>query len=123
MTERRGLGALEADILARLWAAGEPRTAAQLAGELNGELAYNTVQTVLARLYTKGAVRREQLGRAHTYSPVLDEAGLAAQKMRAILGRRQNSSAVLLRFVDSLSEEEGRQLAAMLDRFRGQHGT
>jgi predicted transcriptional regulator len=118
VAERRGFGALEADVLSALWAADTPLTAGQLAGRLGGDLAYNTVQTVLSRLFAKGAVHREQAGRAHAYRPVLDEAGLAARKMRAVLDRESNSSAVLGHFVDSLSDAEGEVLADLLRRGR-----
>jgi hypothetical protein len=40
-----------------------------------------------AALHGKGAVHRGQVGRAHAYVPVLDNAGLAANRMRALLDR------------------------------------
>ena len=118
MRSRRGFGALEADVLGVLWASDRPMTAGELVEQLGTQLAYNTVQTVLARLYAKGVVQRQQVGRAHAYTAVLDQAGLAAQKMRAVLDRGQDSEAVLLRFVDSLSDAEGQALSGLLDRFR-----
>ena len=85
--QRREPGELEAEVLAALWAADGPLTAGDVVDALGRDLAYNTVLTILTRLYQKGAVRRERAGRAHAYSPMLDAAGLAARRMRATLDR------------------------------------
>jgi predicted transcriptional regulator len=81
---------------------------------LGDGLAYNTVQTILTRLHQKGAVRRQLAGRAHAYTPVLDEAGLAARRMRAMLDRGGDHAAILTRFVGTLSPEEERTLTQLL---------
>ncbi|HET6877817.1 MAG TPA: BlaI/MecI/CopY family transcriptional regulator [Jatrophihabitans sp.] len=116
MRIRRAAGDLESEVLAALWAAGRPLTAGEVCDQLGAELAYNTVQTILARLYSKGAVRREQAGRAHAYSPVLDDAGLLAQRMRAVLDKGGDHAAVLTRFVGALDAEDERVLAELLGR-------
>jgi predicted transcriptional regulator len=112
---RREPGGLEAEVLAALWAADTPLTAGEVVDALGDGLAYNTVQTILTRLYQKGAVRRELAGRAYAYTPVLDEAGLAARRMRAMLDRGGDHAAVLSRFVGTLSEDEERTLAGLLN--------
>jgi predicted transcriptional regulator len=112
--QRREFGGLEAEVLAALWAADEPLTPGEVADAIGGGLAYNTVQTILARLYQKGAVRRELSGRAHAYTPLLDEAGLAARRMRALLDRGGDHAAVLSQFLGTLSEDEERTLARLL---------
>ena len=81
---------------------------------LGGGLAYNTVQTILTRLHAKGAVRRELNGRAHTYTPVLDDAGLAAHRMQAMLDKGGDHAAVLARFLRTLTPEDEATLAALL---------
>jgi predicted transcriptional regulator len=91
-------------------------TAGAVVDALGGSLAYNTVQTVLSRLHAKGAVRRGQTGRAHVYTPVLDEAGLAASRMRAVLDRGDDRAAVLARFVDTLSPDEEAALLELIRR-------
>ena len=55
---RRGAGELEAEVLGALWAEGTPLTPSQLHAILGGELAYNTVHTILTRLREKGRVVR-----------------------------------------------------------------
>ena len=85
---------------------------------VDNDLAYNTVQTTLTRLYDKGAVHRELVGRAHAYTPVMDDAGLAAHRMRSLLDQGRDHTAVLSRFVGTLTPEEEATLADLL----AQHG-
>lgn len=119
MARRRAAGGLESEVLATLWAAEQPLTPGEVVQALGNDLAYNTVQTILTRLHAKGAVRREPAGRAHAYSPVLDEAGLAAQRMRAVLDRGGDHAAVLSRFVGTLTPAEEAMLAELLNRSGG----
>ena|ERR1700712_2988442 len=116
MSRRRAAGGLESEVLAALWSADKPLTVGEVVDELHADLAYNTVQTILTRLHNKGAVHREQAGRAHTFTPVLDDAGLAANRMRALLDKGVDQAAVLSRFVDTLSEQEEAALSALLSR-------
>lgn len=117
---RRAKGGLESEVLAALWAAGRPLTAGEVAEALGGELAYTTVQTILSRLYAKHAVHREFAGRAHAYTPVLDDAGLAASRMQAMLDRGGDRAAVLARFLGSLSPEDEAVLVELLQRQQGE---
>jgi predicted transcriptional regulator len=114
VSRRRESGGLESEVLATLWAAEKPLTAGDVVEALGDELAYTTVQTILARLHGKGAVHREQVGRAHAYTPVLDKAGLAANRMRAMLDRGGDHAAILTRFVGTLSPDEERTLTQLL---------
>lgn len=118
---RRESGSLESEVLGLLWAADSPLTTSDVMDGLASgavpsgrSLAYTTVQTILTRLHAKGAVRREQAGRAHAYTPVLDDAGLAAHRMRAVLDRGGDRAAVLHRFVGALSPEDEQTLLALL---------
>lgn len=132
--ERRGRGELESEILAALWAATGPCTATQVqqaltAGEATGPadgqgvadavaynaVAYNTVQTILTRLHDKGLVLREQQGRAHAYWPARGQAELAAEQMHLLMARGPDHTAVLQRFLSTLSEDDERALRALLD--------
>jgi predicted transcriptional regulator len=80
MMERRNiagtrLGALEAEVLDQLWAAGEPLGARELAARLPGpRRAYNTIVTVLTHLIDKGLVQRAGDGRRYLYFPAGDPA-------------------------------------------------
>ena len=111
---RRPAGGLESEVLAALWAADRPLTPGEVSDAVGGELAYTTVQTILTRLHRKGAVVREQAGRAHAYRPVIDDAGLAAQRMRAMLDRGGDHAAVLTRFVGTLTPDDEATLAKLL---------
>lgn len=114
MSKRREPGGLESEVLATLWSADRALTVGEVVQALDGHLAHNTVLTILTRLHGKGAVHREQVGRAHAYTPVLDEAGLAAHRMRAMLDRGGDHAAVLSRFLGTLSAEEESTLAELL---------
>lgn len=120
MSRRRESGGLESEVLAALWAADRPLTAGEVVEALGGDLAYNTVQTILTRLHGKGAVAREQAGRAHAYTPVLDQAGMAASRMRAVLDRGGNHAAVLSQFLGTLTPEEEATLAGLIARHRAE---
>ena len=111
---RRPSGGLEAEVLASLWAAGRPLTPRDVQRDLGRDLAYTTVMTALSRLHDKGAVERRREGRAYAYTPVLDQAGIAAERMREMLDAGEDRAAVLARFAGSLSEEDTLLLAEML---------
>jgi predicted transcriptional regulator len=106
-----------------LWAAGRSLTVGEVVDAVGGDLAHTTVQTILTRLHGKGAVHREQAGRAHAYTPVLDEAGLAANRMRAMLDHGGDHAAVLTRFLGTLTAEQESTLAELLTRQHANGGT
>lgn len=104
--QRRVAGGLEAEVLGRLWQSDSPMTVGDLVVDLGGSLAYNTVQTILIRLLAKNAVTRESVGRAHAYTAVLDEAGMAAHRMRDHLRGGRDAPLILAQFVDALTPAE-----------------
>ena len=112
--DRRRPGTLEAAVMAALWAAGGPMTTTQVQQEVGGGLAYNTVQTILTRLYEKSLVRRCRSGRGHAYWPVEDAAAAAAAQMRAALADRPDRHAVLQQFAASLDESDADVLRRLL---------
>ncbi|MGW1270098.1 BlaI/MecI/CopY family transcriptional regulator [Streptomyces sp. BK161] len=113
--ERRNAGELESEVLATLWAATDRAlTPAEVQTELGGELAYNTVHTILKRLYDKGLVLRDADGRRGAYRPAKDAAELTAQAMHEALDRGPDPIAALQRFVTGLSAEEERALREVL---------
>lgn len=120
---RRPAGGLEAEVLAALWAAERPLTPGDVQSELGSGLAYTTVMTTLSRLHEKGAVERRRAGRAFRYTPVMDQADIAAARMRAMLESGYDRSAVLSRFVGSLSPEDELLVAEMLREADGDQGT
>jgi predicted transcriptional regulator len=114
---RRPAGALEAEVLAVLRAAGAPLSPGQVRERLTvrqrGELSYSTVVTIMSRLHTKGMLARERAGRGFAYTPV-DAAGLAAGQMRRALDAGADHRAVLTRFVSGLSGRDARLLRRLL---------
>jgi predicted transcriptional regulator len=114
---RRPAGALEAEVLAVLRAAGTPLNPGQvrerLAARQQGELSYSTVVTILSRLHAKGLLARERSGRVFAYTP-LDPASLAAGQMSRALDAGADHDAVLSRFVSGLSGRDARLLRRLL---------
>jgi predicted transcriptional regulator len=121
---RRPAGALEAEILALLRAAGTPLSPGQVrhrldAAELSystlsySTLSYSTVVTILSRLHAKGLLSRQRDGRAFVYT-VVDEASLAASRMSQALDTGRDHDAVLTRFVSGLSGRDAELLRHLL---------
>ena len=119
---RRAAGALEAEVLAVLQAADAPLAAGEVRERLAGRLAYTTVVTILSRLHAKGVLTRARAGRAFTYAPVADEAGLAARRMQGVLEGEDDREAVLARFVSGLTRADEQLLRRMLDEHPDQDG-
>jgi predicted transcriptional regulator len=111
---RRGSGELEGAVLAVLQAAGEPLSPGEVRDQLDGDLAYTTVVTILSRLHVKGVLDRSKHGRAFVYTPVADEPGLAARRLAQLLDAEPDREAVLTRFVSSLSEADEELLRRVL---------
>jgi predicted transcriptional regulator len=112
---RRGAGQLEAEILGALWSAERPLTPAEIQAELGGDLAYNTVHTILRRLWDKGLVIRDAGGRRGAYLPAKDATELAAEVMHDALRREPDRAAVLRRFVTRLGPDDEAVLRRLLD--------
>jgi len=109
----KGLGPLEAEVMERMWAAGEPLSVRQLFERLNDgrarPLAYTTVMTVMSRLAEKGALGRRPQGRGYVYEvTATNPAGLA---VRGVL--RDFGDAAMAQFV-----EEARADPEMLERLQ-----
>ncbi|MGW7402764.1 BlaI/MecI/CopY family transcriptional regulator [Streptomyces sp. NPDC054833] len=112
--ERRSAGELESEVLATLWATERPLTPAEIQADLDGGLAYNTVHTILKRLYDKGLVLRDADGRRGAYRPAKNAAELTAAAMHDALDRGPDPIAALQQFVSGLSAEEERALRELL---------
>jgi predicted transcriptional regulator len=121
---RRPAGALEAQVLVVLRAAGQPLSPGQVQDRLaegapsstafpSSALSYSTVVTILSRLHAKGRLSRQRDGRAFAYT-VVDEASLAASRMSQALDIGDDHDAVLTRFVSGLSGRDARLLRRLL---------
>ncbi|MCX5335615.1 MULTISPECIES: BlaI/MecI/CopY family transcriptional regulator [unclassified Streptomyces] len=117
---RRGQGELEAQVLSALREADGPATAGWVQERLGAGLAYTTVITILTRLLAKAAVTRERSGRSFVWTPVSDQAGLAAHKMRKLLDGESDREAVLASFVTSLDPDDERLLRDLLGQVEGE---
>ncbi|WP_424216164.1 BlaI/MecI/CopY family transcriptional regulator (plasmid) [Streptomyces sp. BI20] len=114
--ERRPAGELEAAVLAALWAAGTPLSAARVRESLAQDLARTTVATLLTRLHEKGMVGRRPGGRGFVYFAIQDEHGLTARRMHRELDQvGEDRSVVLARFVEGLSSDDEAELRRLLD--------
>jgi predicted transcriptional regulator len=116
---RRGQGELEAQVLSALREADGPATAGWVQERLGAGLAYTTVITILTRLLAKAAVTRERSGRSFVWTPVSDQAGLAAHKMRKLLDGESDREAVLASFVTSLDPDDEKLLRDLLGQAEG----
>jgi predicted transcriptional regulator len=112
---RRAAGQLESEILAILWSAEQPRTASEVQAACADELAYNTVHTILTRLQAKGRVRRVGPPGRSAYEPAQGAAEAAADAMRAVLDAGADRSAILSRFVTTLTAADEAALRAALN--------
>ncbi|MFJ4895814.1 MULTISPECIES: BlaI/MecI/CopY family transcriptional regulator [unclassified Streptomyces] len=112
--QRRSAGMLESEVLAALWATEDALTPAEIQAEIAGGLAYNTVHTILKRLYDKGLVLRDVDGRRGAYRPAKGAAELTAAAMREALDRGPDPIAALQHFVTALSPQEEQALRALL---------
>jgi predicted transcriptional regulator len=112
--ERRSPGELESEVLAALWATDVALTPAEIQAELDGDLAYNTVHTILRRLHDKGLVLRDADGRRGAYRPAKNAAQMTAEAMHQALDRGPDPIAALQQFVTGLSPEEETALRELL---------
>jgi predicted transcriptional regulator len=113
---RRPDGALELEVLRKLWAARRPLTPGEVREELDSSLAYTTVMTVLGRLHDKGLVSRSAAGRAYAYEPAVSESELTARRMGDALAVAHDRAAALSGFVGNLSKRDIAALRRAMDQ-------
>lgn len=107
---------LENAVMEVLWSAGEPLTTGGVRERLDERrVAYTTVMTVLVRLWKKGHLEREKVGRAYAYRPRKSRDEHTATRMEEMLDAAGDRHAALSRFVETLSASERRQLKGLLD--------
>lgn len=112
---RRPRGQLENEVLAALATGPGLSSPAEVAAQIDGNLAYTTVMTTLSRLHDKGAVSREAAGRGYVYRLAADRSALTARQMRKLLDRGEDRRTVLARFLDELPESDRPLLQRLLD--------
>jgi len=109
------LGELERAVMEVLWSAPDSCTARDIVAALpDRELAATTVLTVLSRLEAKGFVERERSSRPHRYRAVASREDHMATLMHDVLGGATDRTAVLERFVGSVTPEDAEALRRLL---------
>jgi predicted transcriptional regulator len=94
----------EADVMRVLWDRG-PSVVNEVKDELNDELAYTTVLTILRTLEQKGYVRHEEEGRVHRYSATVKETAARKSALQHLTGKLFKGSAELL-FTHLVSDQK-----------------
>ncbi len=112
----RGLGHLEATVIAEVWRAEVPVTVRAVLESLqqDRQLAYTTVMTVMDNLYSKGLLTRERSGRAYVYRAARPREEYEAELMKGVLAGSADRTATLLHFVEKISPAELTDLRALL---------
>ncbi|HEV2071022.1 MAG TPA: BlaI/MecI/CopY family transcriptional regulator [Acidimicrobiales bacterium] len=111
-------GELEAAVMQVLWDAGgwsTPGDVHQVLTEAR-PLAYNTVLTILVRLWEKGRLERQRHGRAYAYRPVQTREQYAAARMEQVLHEARDRPAALATFLETLGEQDRAQLRRLLQQ-------
>ena len=117
---RGRLGELEATVMDVLWHATEPYRVRDVRAELAPQrpLAYTTVMTVLDNLHRKQWVERERQGKAYEYRAGFSREEASARALRDVLDSAADPHAVLMRFVETVSDEETDLLRTALRKKR-----
>ncbi|WP_025273116.1 BlaI/MecI/CopY family transcriptional regulator [Haloglycomyces albus] len=110
------LGELEAQVMEKLWSSSEPMSVRAVLKGLNRKEApaYTTIMTVLDNLHRKEMVERYREGRAYLYRPAMSRVDFDATRMAEVYDQAGDREAVLLKFVDSVSEDEADQIRRLL---------
>lgn len=108
---------LELKIMQVIWRCGGS-TVTAVQGELEPQLAYTTVQTMLNILERKGKLRRELRGRAFVYSARVTEDRALRQGLRDLIDRMfGGSSEDLVMSLLKSGEIDATKLAELTKRF------
>ena len=118
MTRRLHTGPLEHRVMGVLWDEGQPLTPRQVHERIEADcdLAYTTVLTILVRLWHKGELGRQRVGRAFSYRPVMSREEYFARRMREVLDAAADPSAALSQFVRELPPKQRLQVRRILGR-------
>jgi predicted transcriptional regulator len=116
-TGKDGLTKLELRIMQVIWGRGRS-TVAQVQEELDPQLAYTTVQTVLNILERKGKLKRELEGRAFVYAAKVSQEKAVGQSLRDMIDRMfGGSSEELVMSLLKSRQIDAKRLAKLSERF------
>lgn len=112
------LSGRELDVMNVLWGRGSA-TVSEVLEDLQDELAYTTVLTILQRLEDKGHVRHEPEGKAHRYLPLLEQGEVqdsAIRRMtRKLFGNSPRLLMTRLLAEGELSQDQLRELRTLVE--------
>ncbi|HEU4603739.1 MAG TPA: BlaI/MecI/CopY family transcriptional regulator [Steroidobacteraceae bacterium] len=94
----------EADVMRVLWDRG-PSVVAEVREQLQDDLAYTTVLTILRTLEAKGFVKHEEEGRVHRYVATVKEQDARKSALRHLTSKLFKGSSELL-FTHLVSDQK-----------------
>src|SRR5262245_30876387 len=114
----------ELDVLKALWALGSG-TVREVHRRMcpGGELAFNTVQTVLRLMEDKGLVRHRVEGRTFVYEPTYSRDRVTSRLLHRVFDGALDQVVLSLLEVKDASEEELRDLERLIAATRKRKGT
>ena len=112
---RRPDGELEADVLDALWCLDRPASPANVIEQMETDLAYTSIATVLGRLCDKGLVERQRQGRTFVYTAATTEADLVAGKICSLLSATKDRASALAGIAKGLDPHEAAGLVKLLN--------
>ncbi len=114
----------ELDVLKALWALGSG-SVREVHGWMcpNGELAFNTVQTLLRIMDDKGLVRHQAAGRTFVYEPTYSRDRVASRLLHRVFDGALEQVVLSLLQAKDTSEEELRALERLIATARRQKGS
>ncbi|MBY5161686.1 BlaI/MecI/CopY family transcriptional regulator [Salsipaludibacter albus] len=120
------LGPLEQDVMDVVWSLKDA-TVRDVHEELvkDRKIAYTTVMTTMARLASKGLLRRDTTGLAHRYRPTVSQDTYLRSALSRVLGWAldrypEPAASYLMEVVDSSDELDLDELRAAVDRRRAE---
>lgn len=120
---RLSLGPLETEILNILWDVGTTSATVihnQILADIDRDLTYSSVATVLRRLETKGWIAKRRVGRAYHWDPLLSADGAKILKSHAHLQQflAASNPDIVAAFADTLDQDSLDQLEAITQRIQ-----
>ena len=114
----------ELDVLKALWALGSG-SVREVHRRMcpNGELAFNTVQTLLRIMEEKGLVRHRALGRTFIYEPVYSRDRVASRVLHRVFDGALDQAVLSLLQAKDADERELRALERLIAAARRQKGS
>jgi len=112
---RRPDGTLEADVLQALWTLDRPASPADVIEQMQTDLAYTSIATILGRLCDKGLAERHRQGRSFVYAAAASEAELTARRIHSLLDATNDRASALAGFASGLDPDDAASLRALLE--------